>query len=339
MLFRDHYLSDLIGFEYQHMSAAGAADHFVSRIRANTQGRDMLVPIILDGENAWDWYEANGRPFLRELYHRISDAPDLEAMTISEALSHHEAQPLDRIFPGSWISANFDVWIGAEEDNQAWERLLEARQTYDRKQGSVSEQARTLAFEELLISEGSDWCWWYGPEHSTDNRSEFDELYRDHLSNVYRALGEAPPAILSHPILKQQPGAIHQPPSNALRVTLDGEVTSPFEWMGAGYYRPDFRSGSMHSGEPPLRDIYYGSDGESLFVRVDGAGSAALGIEFEDGAAEVKIARGRIVEVEARRAHGRFRVVVNRDGLPPAIYPPEGWLELADTQAKDYATR
>lgn len=331
MLFRDHYLSDLIGFEYQHMSATGAAEHFISRIRANTQGRDMLVPIILDGENAWDWYDANGRPFLRELYQRISDAPDLQAMTISEALSHHEARPLERIFPGSWINANFDIWIGAEEDNQAWERLLEARQTYDRKQGSVSDHARKLAFDEILISEGSDWCWWYGPEHSTDNRAEFDELYREHLSNVYRALGEAPPAILSHPILKEQPGAIHQPPSNRLSVTLDGEVTSPFEWMGAGHYRPDFRSGSMHSGAPPLRDIYYGSDGEKLFVRVDGADSAVLGIEFEDGPVEVKTARGRVVEMEAPRARGKFRIIVNRGGLPPAVFPADGWLEMVET--------
>jgi hypothetical protein len=85
----------------------------------------------------------------------------------------------------------------------------------------------------------------------------------------------------------------------------------------------------MHSGEPPLRDIYYGSDGENLFVRVDGAGSAAVGIEFEDGPAEVKIARRYIVEMEAPRVRGRFRIVVNRDGLPPATFPPEGWLEAA----------
>ena len=45
--------------------AEEAADHFLSRIRENTGGRDVLVPIILDGENAWEWYEANGRPFLR----------------------------------------------------------------------------------------------------------------------------------------------------------------------------------------------------------------------------------------------------------------------------------
>jgi alpha-amylase/alpha-mannosidase (GH57 family) len=331
MLFRDHYLSDLIGFEYQNMSAADAAGHFVSRIRANVNGRDALVPIILDGENAWDWYEANGRPFLRELYGHISDAPDLRAMTISEALSHYEAHPLDRIFPGSWINANFDVWIGAEEDNQAWERLLEARQMYDRKRDTASEDARKLAFEELLIAEGSDWCWWYGPEHSTENRIEFDELYRDHLSNVYRALGEEPPVILSEPILREQPGVIHELPANAIDVTVDGEVTSHFEWIGAGRYRPDFRSGSMHSGEPPVREIYYGSDGRNLFVRVDGVGAAGVALQFEDGGAvESKIARGRILEMQAPRPGGRFRVVVDRNGLPPAVFPAEGWFEIEE---------
>ncbi len=118
-----------------------------------------------------------------------------------------EPQPLGHIFPGSWINANFDIWIGAEEDNQAWEYLLRARETYDRvlssPQGAaLSEESRQLALEELLIAEGSDWCWWYGPEHDSDNRPEFDKLYRDHLANVYRALGLAPPDELSRPILK-----------------------------------------------------------------------------------------------------------------------------------------
>ena len=146
------------------------------------------MPIILDGENAWEWYEANGRPFLRELYRRISEDPNLEALTVSEALAKFEAEPLHGIFPGSWINANFNIWIGAEEDNQAWELLLAARRAYD-ETPDVPESARKLAYEELLIAEGSDWNWWYGPEHGSDNRPEFDQLYRDHLVNVYRALG------------------------------------------------------------------------------------------------------------------------------------------------------
>jgi alpha-amylase/alpha-mannosidase (GH57 family) len=328
MLFRDHYLSDLIGFEYASMSPSDAAGHFLWRIRKNTHGREALVPIILDGENAWEWYEANGRPFLRELYRHISEDPYLEALTVSEALARYEARPLDRIFPGSWIHANFDVWIGDEEDNEAWERLLEAREFYDHHQSEASAHARRLAYEELLISEGSDWCWWYGPQHGSDNRPEFDQLYRDHLSNVYRALGEEPPMNLSYSILKGQAGAIHEPPSNPLDITLDGEVTSPFEWMGAGRYRPDSRSGAMHSDSLPLLEILYGCDETRLFVRVDGAGDSNVGLELETGPADVKIARGRIMEMETPRSGTRFRVIVQRDGRPSAIFPADGWIEL-----------
>jgi alpha-amylase/alpha-mannosidase (GH57 family) len=338
MLFRDHDLSDLIGFQYANWNVSDSAGHFLWRIRENSlgqtrQGKNALVPIILDGENAWEWYHDNGRPFLRELYKQISEDPNLEAVTVSEALARFEAQPLDHIFPGSWINANFDVWIGAEEDNESWERLLEARQLYDQKKDGVSEGARKLAFEELLIAEGSDWNWWYGPEHGSDNRPEFDQLYRDHLANVYRALGEEPPANLSQPILKGQPGAFHEPPAHALSVVLDGEVTSPFEWMGAGRYRPDPRGGAMDSGGPAVREIFYGCDDKHLWVRVDGAKDAQFGIEFENGPnevsrAEVKVARGRIVELQSPRSGQRFRVTIAQDGLPPAVVPAEGWIEL-----------
>ena len=156
MIFRDRYLSDLIGFEYSRMNASDAAGHFLHRIRENSAGRDALVPIILDGENAWEWFEANGRPFLRELYRRISEDSNMEALAVSEALAKFDPDPLHGIFPGSWINANFNIWIGAEEDNRAWELLLAARQAYDNTP-DAPQAARELAYEELLIAEGSDW--------------------------------------------------------------------------------------------------------------------------------------------------------------------------------------
>lgn len=230
VVFRDHFLSDRIGFDYSKTSAADAAEDLLRSIAGNCQGfldrnEDALVPVILDGENAWEYYDRNGRPFLRELYRRISHDPRMTAATISEALDRIEARPLDHIFPGSWINANFDVWIGAEEDNQAWEHLLKARKAYD-EAVSVPEAKRRLAFEELLIAEGSDWCWWYGPEHATAQRAEFDQLYRDHLANVYRALGLAVPDELSRPI------------------SVQTEMTS----QGASVPR---RSGAMHMDSPP----------------------------------------------------------------------------------------
>ena len=332
VIFRDHFLSDLIGFVYSKMDAAAAADDFLRRIRENCSGilhsgRDATVPIILDGENAWEYYDRNGRQFLRELYRRISDDSGMQAVTVSEALRLGAPEPIDHIFPGSWINANFDVWLGAEEDNQAWTQLLRARQTFDATT-DISEEQRRMAYEELLIAEGSDWCWWYGPEHGSDNRPEFDQLYRDHLSNVYRALGVDPPAQLSHPILKTQEGELHEPPSNPIQVTLDGEVTSAFEWIGAGHYRPDYRSGAMHGGGAVAREMFYGSNGGDLFVRLDAAGAGTFAIEFDNGSVDAHVAVGRIVEMEAARQGDRFRIVVIRDGLPPITLPAQGWIEF-----------
>ncbi|MEQ1886784.1 MAG: glycoside hydrolase family 57 protein [Bryobacteraceae bacterium] len=334
MIFRDHYLSDLIGFEYSRMHAADAAAHFVHRIKENTHGQsNALVPVILDGENAWEWYDANGRPFLRELYRRIEEDPDLEALTVSEALHKFEAEPLQGIFPGSWINANFNIWIGADEDNRAWELLLAARRAYD-ETPDVPAPARQLAYEELLIAEGSDWNWWYGPEHGSDNRPEFDQLYRDHLTNVYRALGLVPPEALFHPILThEQRGEILEAPRNQIHVTLDGEVTSYFEWMGAGRYRPDLRSGAMHGGTPVVRDIYFGCDGENLAMRLDGADNVDVRVEFETGFVDAEIVHGRVLELKAPIAGHRVRLHLSHNGLPPVTLPPHDWLEVGECMA------
>lgn len=328
MLFRDHYLSDLIGFTYSRMGAAEAAEHFLNLIRQNAAGTEGLVPIILDGENAWEWYEANGRPFLRELYGRISEDPELEALTVSEALDKFKAEPLQGIFPGSWINANFDVWIGAEEDNLAWEYLLRARRAYDDAK-DVPEERRALAYEELLIAEGSDWNWWYGPEHGSDNRPEFDELYRDHLKNVYRALALEPPAELSRPILKGfGEGEHHEAPANPIHAVMDGEVTSHFEWLGAGRFRPDPRSGAMHGGSAGASELFYGWDDLNLYIRLDGADGDLFEVEFETGVVPAEIARGRIVEMKTLRSGKMFRVVVKRDGLVVGTLPGQGWIGI-----------
>jgi alpha-amylase/alpha-mannosidase (GH57 family) len=279
LIFRDHFLSDLIGFVYSRMEPADAALHFLDRVRENArslhaQGRDALVPIILDGENAWEHYELNGRPFLKELYRLISEDASLEAVTVSEALRRVPAGELTRIHPGSWINANYDIWIGASEDNHGWECLLDARALWEKF--SQSPEAKKLnpaslkmAYEELLIAEGSDWFWWYGPEHSSDNRLEFDKLFRDHLANFYRLVGKTPPDELSRPILETRVIEYYEPPMGSIAPVIDGEVTSYFEWMGAGHYRPDERQGAMHGRKIHVREVRYGSDGESLFVRLD----------------------------------------------------------------------
>jgi hypothetical protein len=376
-LFRDHYLSDLIGFVYARMGPSEAAGHFVERIRENcsdiiASGHDALVPIILDGENAWEYYELSGRPFLRDLYRRITDDPTMSAVTVSEALQRVQPEQVDHIFPGSWINSNFDIWIGAEEDNKAWEHLLRARQTYDRviqssEGAALPEERRRLAYEELLIAEGSDWCWWYGPEHDSANRPEFDRLFRDHLANVYTALGLAAPEDLSRPILRVLVPEFHQPPTGPVRATLDGEVSSYFEWLGAGVYRVDNRTGAMHGQRFFVQELRYGSDGHNLYLRLDfventlntlqgtelrvtvqplthGAEPTIRLVPLTGTAEGVESSCGRVCEIKVSLSpigisigHSlRFQLSLWQAGLPMDALPPQGWIELSTAEPTDW---
>jgi alpha-amylase/alpha-mannosidase (GH57 family) len=274
LFFRDHQLSDLIGFVYSRMEPHAAAADLHQRIRAvaSRAGRNpAVVSVILDGENAWEYYRGNGREFLKSLYGRIASDPEIRAVTASEAMQAPEQGVLNHIVPGSWINANFDVWIGADEDNRAWDLLTEAKDflaTNSRKPGLSPDQVQ-VAEEEIMIGEGSDWCWWYGPEHSTANDEEFDLLYRKHLSNVYRMLGASPSDELATPIKRPRVQAVAVAPTARISPRVDGQVTTYFEWLGAGVYVPDYRSGSMHGAAPRLEALYYGFSDKSLFLRLD----------------------------------------------------------------------
>ena len=301
MIFRDHLMSDLIGFVYSGMDSGTAARDFLRRIHDNCagilhSGRDAMVPIILDGENAWEYYDRNGRPFFRELYGGIQADPNMEAITVRDAFLKMRPEPLLNIFPGSWINANFDVWIGADEDNKAWRLLSDARRAYETAEG-VPELRRALAMEEIMIAEGSDWNWWYGPEHHSDNREEFDQIYREHLANVYRALGLPTPPELSQSILRLVPRETYTPPTGKIRPVVDGVVSSYFEWLGAGIYAVDQRDGAMHGKRALLKEVLYGSDGSHIYVRVDFAEDASrleqleIQVHPEHGASQLAVIR------------------------------------------------
>jgi alpha-amylase/alpha-mannosidase (GH57 family) len=277
MLFRDHTLSDLIGFVYAGMPAAQAADDFIRKIRESAQpvlsaGKDAVVSIILDGENAWEYYPRSGREFLRRVYDAIQKAPDLEAATVSEAIARHkDFGKLTSLTPGSWINSNFNVWIGAPEDNHAWDYLSAARSFYAQAAPAAPEERRALAFEELLIAEGSDWNWWYGPEHHSANDRDFDDLYRKHLSNVYQVLGEAPPDVLAQPILTGVARPFFAPQTAYIHPRIDGDLLGYFDWMGAAVYTADRRSAAMHGRQFLLDAAYAGIDQENLYARLDPA--------------------------------------------------------------------
>jgi alpha-amylase/alpha-mannosidase (GH57 family) len=275
VVFRDHSLSDLIGFVYSGVPAQEAAEDFLRRVKqaaepALKKGKTAVVPVILDGENAWEFYPQSGREFLRRLYDGIQKDPSIKALTVSEAIAREPApQPLGAISPGSWINANFDVWIGAPEDNVAWDQLSAARDFFAENAEKVSREQRALAHEELLIAEGSDWNWWYGPEHHSANDRDFDELYRKHLSNVYLALGGTAPDVLAQPISGAHAKPQFTPQTAYIHPAIDGKNIGYFEWLGAASHVADRHSSAMHGKLFILDTGYAGIDEENLYCRVD----------------------------------------------------------------------
>ena len=275
LIFRDHTLSDLIGFVYSSMPPQDAANHLIHNIRQSAQpvldaGHDAVVPIILDGENAWEYYPQSGREFLRRFYDALMRTPGVEATTVSEAIERHQSvSRFKSLVPGSWIHANFNVWIGAPEDNRAWDYLYNARNFYAQSAPGATQTQRQLAFEEILIAEGSDWNWWYGPEHHSANDREFDELYRKHLSNVYQALGARPPDYLAQPIVSAAERPAVLPQTAYIHPRITGDMVRYFEWMGAAVYTADRRAGAMHGKQFLLDCVHAGIDETYVYGRLD----------------------------------------------------------------------
>jgi alpha-amylase/alpha-mannosidase (GH57 family) len=324
--FRDHYLSDLVGFVYSRMDAGAAAEDLYRRIRAIGErvsiGRPLTVSLILDGENAWEYFPGGGREFLRQFYRRVDNDPDIIALTASEAAASAGDIPRNNgIFPASWISANFDVWIGSGEDVTAWEHLNRARDFYQQQADNAargypkSPTPKQLAasYEAVLAAEGSDWCWWYGPEHSSANDAEFDAFYRKLLTEVYVSLGAEAPDVLASPIKRQPERALILPPSANLKVKIDGRESTYFEWMGAGLYSSDHRSSAMHGRLNLLHEIRYGFSEKEFFLRVDLFPGALA--ELHDAEFRVTLRAEQELRVVIRLEEGRVKgyLVESRD--------------------------
>jgi alpha-amylase/alpha-mannosidase (GH57 family) len=276
-LFRDHGLSDLIGFAYQSWNAEAAADDFVLRIRdagrrfaAEGGEGDPIVAVVLDGENAWEHYAGGGRPFLRALYSRLQQASDIQTVTMAEAVTA-PARRLERLFPGSWINSDFYIWAGHPDDHRAWSLLAAAREAFERHGRNVPDDDRRRAHEELLIAEGSDWFWWYGDDHSSDHDRDFDDLFRRHLRNVYRALGLAVPDALYVSNISTEVAAGPLRPRVLLDPIMDGAVTGFAEWAGALPVPLGQGGGTMHRVASALvESMWVGIGRADLFLRIDG---------------------------------------------------------------------
>jgi alpha-amylase/alpha-mannosidase (GH57 family) len=283
LFFRDHELSDRIGFVYQRWEADQAAADFVARLRRigreHAGARPPVVSVILDGENCWEHYPDDGGAFIGALYAALESAPDIRTRTPSEVLA--EATPLarlERLHSGSWIDADFHIWIGHPEKNRAWGLLARARRALQ-EAGAGPERNRD-AWQALYRAQGSDWFWWFGDDHHTPDRPVFDRLFRELLQAAYEEAGLMPPAVLKLPIVRDAtaPGS-HRTPIGFVTPTVDGRRTTFYEWHAAGRFVVG-AGGAMHRGAGLVRELHYGFDAERFYLRLDFVGDVPPGPDF-----------------------------------------------------------
>jgi alpha-amylase/alpha-mannosidase (GH57 family) len=315
IVFRDHALSDMVGFHYQRGDSTAAAEDFVMRLRAIgeavTSNEPALVPIILDGENCWEHYPGGGVAFLRALYQRCCQAQEIQPVSLGAYLQEHPPRDaLPKLFPGSWINHNFAIWIGHAEDNTAWDALHRAREHLRQRAQQEQSAADGLrrAWEEIYIAEGSDWFWWYGEDHSSAQDLLFDYLFRKHLQNVYFILGDTPPAELSRPISRRGQRAVHSLPRAFLDVKIDGRQTF-FEWISAGRYTCQNERGTMAmASRGPIKEVYFGFNLKCLLIRVDFDGPAKTALaDFNRLRVGFVEPPGRELLIDLQQVEGRIQ--------------------------------
>jgi hypothetical protein len=188
-----------------------------------------------------------------------------------------DAPVLRHLFAGSWIRHNFRVWIGHPEDNAAWDLLVEAREAIEHAQhaGALTAAAAEEAWRHLGAAEGSDWFWWYGDDHFTDDADIFDRLFRERLRAIYNAVDQPAPARLDVPIKQLEGRRPYTTPVGLVRPVLDGRVSHFYEWRMAGSIEPGALGGAMHAGSSRLKSAYFGFDLEHWYVRIDWNGEPA----------------------------------------------------------------
>ncbi|RMG56744.1 MAG: hypothetical protein D6713_10930 [Deltaproteobacteria bacterium] len=284
LFFRDHALSDYIGFSYQSMPPDEGASHLVSSLEKihdfiEIQREDpdnFIVSLIFDGENPWENYDNYGIDFLECLFRCLEDSGKVTVTTFKDFLRSTEGKTvkaLPRVSPGSWIDGTFRIWFGHEEDFRAWQEVVRAREKLEKGKDSVSCER---ALESILVAEGSDWYWWYGDDHHTENLDEFDSLFRKYLIKAYLELNVNVPNSLNQKIYSPRrisrvvPGEYILKPRGFVTPVVDGRVTDFYEWVDAASFRMERVFGAMHPGGVGIVDrIFAGFDRERLSLRVD----------------------------------------------------------------------
>jgi alpha-amylase/alpha-mannosidase (GH57 family) len=273
--FRERNLSDFIGFTAARNEPQRAAEFMVGHIEQIARSAhqpDALCAVILDGENAWEHFPDGGELFLRELYHRLGTHGGLHTTTFHDYFTAHPPSAgVHTLHTGSWISADFHIWIGHPEDNRGWELLGQTRDFLQGKadRREIKPEQYKKAMNEIYAAEGSDWFWWYGDDFVTDNDLIFDELFRTHLQNVYNICGAPVPDVLKTNICRSEVAHETRKPTDLITPTIDGQITSYYEWIGAGVYEAGRAMGAMYRAERFVEAVHFGTDLKNFYLRVD----------------------------------------------------------------------
>ncbi len=203
--------------------------------------------IIMDGENAWEYY-SNPAEFLNAFYREVGQ---YEVLTMNEFARNTklEAFELDDIASGSWIGADFAIWMGDSEKNRAWEILSRAK-------SSLGEFPNEEAYKLLLIDEGSDWFWWYGQTNYTKHKKLYDYLFKSRIAEVYKLLNKPLDEIYSFIIEQNE---YNRAPVSYIKADIDGRETF-FEYANAGYV--EIKSSAIHT-QTLIKGVKYGYDERS----------------------------------------------------------------------------
>ncbi len=276
LFFRDRELSDLIGFSYSGWDEDKAVDDFIARLEAiyHSSEETLNVNIILDGENAWEHYKKNAFFFFDKLYKKIESLPWLECSFFDEIVENQEIKEheLYNLAPGSWINGDFRIWIGHEEKNRAWEFIFQTKRDFLKYKDEFEDSLIEKIEKEFMIAEGSDWFWWYGDDHFTVQKGEFDALFRKHLINIYTLMQKAPPKELLKPIIHTDENRIFfiKEPQNMITPIIDGKNSNFFEWLEAGEIDLEHELSSMSLTNFVIKKIKFGHDSDYFYISLTG---------------------------------------------------------------------
>ena len=285
LIFSDSFFGNLLNFGYGNYNSKIAANDLYEKIKIiqsklkNSPKENHILTIALDGENCWETYQNDGSEFLDTIYSLIDEDDTLETVLVSEFIAKNKPETIENLKSGSWINRNFDLWIGEPTKNIAWLYMdtvsKEIDSFYETQKSQIEnkeelkelEEKYKLAHREILISQSSDWYWWYGKPNESKSDGVFDFLFRSHLINAYEILGLEAPEYLTMPLANFINKTLRNPSGKISPKLICDINDDDNEWANAGYlFIPD---GPTSNISGLLKNIYFGCDDEYVYYRFE----------------------------------------------------------------------